>query len=98
MDIVIDVELDEKGEVIARHIFTTDKLGWNVCAHPNDPTVIVDAMFMVVERHQKPELMAGSGWDILSKHPVYPGKTRHDVLLAEIIRLNDPVGRKALGI
>lgn len=39
-----------------------------------------------------------SGWGEISKHPGYEGKTRLDVLQAEVVRLNDAEGRKILGV
>jgi hypothetical protein len=42
--------------------------------------------------------VVGTGWDLPSSHPSYPGKTRLEVLVAEVIRLNDTEARKILGV
>lgn len=42
--------------------------------------------------------IAGTGWDAITKHPTYPGQTRLQALVAEIIRLNDAPARAILGV
>lgn len=98
MDIVVDIELDAHGEVIARHTFQTERLDWNVCDHPDGITGKISAIDAVKLRHEDQTLLPGTGWEIITKLPQYAGKTRHEVLIAEIVRLDDPIGREVLGI
>ena len=42
--------------------------------------------------------MTQSGWDVISGHPDYKGRTRYQVAIAEIVRKDDKGARSALGI
>jgi hypothetical protein len=39
-----------------------------------------------------------AGYSVMSNHPSYPGKTRWQVILAEVVRLNDAAARGILGV
>ena len=81
--IVIDVDLDEHGNVAARHVLDT-----------------ADAASIALLTNLKASavLQGQHAYSVVSKHPNYPGKTRWQVLLAEVVRLNDLSGRTALGV
>lgn len=58
----------------------------------------VDVIHFIAALHTGLIPMAGTGWDVITKHPSYPGQTRLAALVGEIIRLNDAPARAILGV
>jgi hypothetical protein len=101
MRIVIDVDLNANGDVVAEHVIHTDTDSWNLVQHPDGKSGLVPASETIdhIVANVKPE---DHGWNIISKHPRYRGMTRLQVMKAEIARLqgkqNDPTPRASLVI
>lgn len=72
MRIDFDFEYNEDHVVIARHYIDSDDL-------------LAMAVITKLNRNALP--IAGTGWDEVSEHPDYPGKTRLEVVNAEMTRL-----------
>lgn len=58
----------------------------------------VDVIQFIKALHLGTVPIAGTGWDQITKHPTYPGQTRLQALVAEIVRLNDAPSRAILGV
>jgi hypothetical protein len=83
MKIVFDHDVDAAGNILTSHyVDTTD---------PN-----VQAMLTTVKVSAAAQTTAGYG--VMSNHPGYPGKTRWQVVLSEVVRLNDATARGILGV
>jgi len=96
MLIEFDFDFDAGGNIIAKHIW--DSSPANVITHPDGVTGKVHALIVMKLVKDGSPLVKQHGWDVVSKHPTYPGKTRLQVLLAEIVRLNDTPARALLGV
>jgi hypothetical protein len=83
MQIIFDHDVDAKGNIVASHLIET-----------SDPAV--QAMLTAVKVSAATQTAAG--YSIMSNHPTYPGKTRWQVILAEVVRLNDVAARGILGV
>ena len=83
MLIDIDFDLDAEGGILARQQVDTSD---------------VNSLDMLVDLQKGRKNQTQAGWDVMSKHPQYPGKTRFEVMLAEIVRLDDKEARGALGV
>jgi hypothetical protein len=59
-----------------------------------DPAV--QAMLTAVKA--SPAVQTSAGYSVMSNHPSYPAKTRWQVILVEVARLNDPIARGILGV
>lgn len=98
MRIVIDHEIDDFGNKVGEHCIHTEANPPHHSADPANPGKIIDPIDFVAMLHKGTVPLAGTGWDIASKHPLYPGKHRLDVFRAEIVRLNDARSRAKLGV
>lgn len=58
----------------------------------------IDVIQFIKALHLGTFPIAGTGWDQVTKHPAYPGQTRLQALIGEIIRLNDTAARTILGV
>lgn len=58
----------------------------------------IDVVQMIKALHLGTFPIAGTGWDVITKHPSYPGQTRLAALIGEIVRLNDAAVRAILGV
>ena len=58
----------------------------------------VDVIQVIKALHLGLIPIAGTGWDVITKHPSYPGQTRFEALIGEIIRLDDKDARTILGV
>jgi hypothetical protein len=83
MQIIFDHDVDAKGNIIATHFIET-----------LDPAA--QAMLAAVKVSAATQTTAG--YSVMSNHPTYPGKTRWQVILAEVVRLNDAAARGILGV
>lgn len=98
MIIEFDYDVTEKGEIIAVHFIETEPGKYPQFAHAALGPHPVDVIHHIAARHRGQIPMQGSGWEVPSKHPAYPGKTRHEVLINEIVRNNDTASMRVLGI
>jgi hypothetical protein len=98
MRIVIDCDLDSKGNVLAEHVVHTEINAANLSEHPDGKTGLVDVIQVLKYLHDHPELHEHNGWAQITKLTAYPGKTRFEVYLAEIVRMNDVEARKVHGV
>lgn len=98
MRIEIDYDFDAKGNVIGTHFIETSVLPGNTSLQPSVSAVPIDKIQCVKNIHVGTIPIAGTSWDVISKHPLYPGQTRMQVFLSEIVRLNDVAARAALGV
>lgn len=83
MKIVIDRYLDAQGNVAVTHILDT-----------SDPAV--QAMLTALKGNAAAQTTAGFG--VITNLPAYPGQTRWQAILGEVVRLNDTVARPLLGV
>lgn len=83
MIITIDHEFDGFGKVVGFHRIDT-----------SDPNV--QAMFTALKGD--PVAIAKAGYGDVTKLPAYQGKTRWEVILEEVIRLDDKTARPLLGV
>lgn len=58
----------------------------------------LDVIQLIKAFHAGTIPIAGSGWEVITKHPAYPGQTRLAALIGEIVRLNDAPSRAILGV
>jgi hypothetical protein len=90
MRIVIDQEFDVKGNLMCEHVVHTEVQPWNLAPHPDGVTGRVDAKVALKAIFAAPALEHLHGWDVISGHKDYQGKTRKEVFLAELGKTNDP--------
>jgi len=90
MRIVIDMDIDQTGKIMAQHVVHTEIAPWNKVSDPSAGGAIVDMVSYLAKLHAGTIPAAGTGWDAVTNHPAYAGKTRLQALRAEIVRLNDP--------
>lgn len=76
----------------------TDRAPWNKVTTGGVTPTTLDLIDHIANISKGTTPLAGTGWDKISTHPAYPGKTILDVFKAEIVRLNDAVARAALGV
>lgn len=81
-----------------RHFIETTPGLYPQFLHPVLGATPVDVIQLIKAYHAATIPIAGSGWDVITKHPSYPGQTRLQALIAEIIRLNDTAARTILGV
>lgn len=98
MRIEFDFDFGQSGEIVGVHFIDTEPGKWPKFSHVALGGSPVDVIHHIAARHRGQIPMQGSGWEVPSKHPAYPGKTRHEVLINEIIRLNDVASMRVLGI
>lgn len=83
MIIVFDHDLNLDGSILSNHFIDTSSAAVQAMLTSNVSTVANQV---------------SSGYSVMSKHPTYPGKTRWQVILAEVVRLNDTTARTILGV
>lgn len=98
MRIEYHYEKDAKGNVTAAHVIHTERSPQNQVEFPAGSKVFIDVVDFLKGIHAGTIPIAGSGWDQLSNHPNYRGKTHLQVVVSEVIRLNDAATRATLGI
>lgn len=86
------------GGVTHEHVFETDPTLAPQVVHPLLGASPVDRIHVIDGIHKGTIPIAGTGWDEISKHPNYPGKTRLEVFLAEVVKHNDTAARAILGV
>lgn len=98
MRIIFDYDNPPGSPIEGRHfIETTPGLYPQVTVTAIQATPI-DVIQFIKALHLGTVPIAGTGWDAITKHPTYPGQTRLQALIGEIIRLNDTSSRTVLGI
>jgi hypothetical protein len=98
MRIEFDYDFDSSGGILARHFIDTAPGKYPLVTHVALGALPVDLIQLIKAWHTGTIPIAGTGWDVITKHPSYPGQTRFAALKAEIIRLNDTAARGVLGI
>lgn len=83
MRIHIHDEISDQGVKVGEHVI-----------HTEDAVT----MALLVPIVKGVRAAAGTGWELPSNHPSYLGKTRLEVLKAEVIRLNDAAARATFGL
>ena len=82
----------------AEIVIHTDVAPWNQLNNALTGNVPLDMVQVLKGLHHGTIPIAGTGWDQVANHPLYPGKTLMQVLIAELIRLNDVGARAVLGV
>jgi hypothetical protein len=98
VDLFIDVELADDGRVIGHHGVRTDVQPQNKMVDPTNPANTIDVITFLVGLHKGTIPIRGTGFELISQHPLYVGKTRLDAVRGEMVRRNDAAARAALGI
>jgi hypothetical protein len=98
MRIEFDYSFDTSGNVSAKHFVETTPGDQDKATHPMLGPDPVDFIHLAAAWVSGKIPVAGTGWDMQSSHPSHPGKTRLEVFVAEVIRLNDTEARKILGV
>ena len=98
MEIIFDYDHPPGSPVEGRHLIETTPGLYPQFVVPVLGAVAVDVIQLIRALHTGLIPLAGTGWDVISKHPAYQGMTRLEVLVAEIIRLNDAPARGVLGV
>jgi hypothetical protein len=98
MRIEYDYSFDSSGKVFGKHYIETAPGDQSKVIHPLIGPEPVDLIYLVAAWLSGKVPMAGSGWDNITHHPAYPGKTCLEALVGEIVRLNDVEARKVLGV
>lgn len=98
MHIVFDYDFPPGSPIEGRHFIETTPGGQSQVLVPAISATPVDVIQLIKAFHLGTVPIAGSGWDVITKHPTYPGQTRLAALLGEIVRLNDATARTVLGI
>jgi hypothetical protein len=94
MKILIDVETDKDGTVIARHWLHTDIAPWNMITHPTIPGQLIDIPAFLKLVSNDPVLMAKTGYHAVSKLSTETRiKSRWDIIVEA---LNGPDSEPAL--
>jgi hypothetical protein len=98
MRIVVDVDIMPDGRVVAEHVFHTEATSWNTTSHEDALRGLTHPLHVIRDIKRGVYPTNNHGWDIISKHPNYAGKTRLEVLHEEVIRLDDKDAREILGV
>jgi len=98
MRIETHYDIGADGAVHAVHVVHTERAAWNQVEYPTGSGTKIDLIDFLKGIRNGTIPIAGTGWDLPSSHPTYPGKTRLQVLAAELIRLNDAAARATLGV
>lgn len=98
MRIIFDYDNPPGSPVEGRHFIETTSGLYPQILVPAVSAVPVDVIQFIKALHLGTIPITGTGWDVITKHPTYPGQTRLAALLAEIIRLNDAPARAILGV
>lgn len=98
MHIIFDYDNPPGSLLEGRHFIETAPGAQPQILHPTLGATPVDVIHYFAALHAGTIPIAGTGWDVITKHPLYPGQTRLAALLGEIVRLNDAASRTILGI
>lgn len=98
MRIVLSQVIGASGKVEAELVVHTEVSPTNQLNNALTGNVPLDMIQVIKGLHAGTIPIAGTGWDQLANHPLYPGKTLMQVLLAEVVRLNDAAARGVLGV
>lgn len=98
MQIIFDYDHPPGSPVEGRHFIETTPGQYPQFLVAALGAVPVDVIQFVKALHLGTVPIAGTGWDVITKHPTYPGQTRLQALIGEIIRLNDAPSRAILGV
>lgn len=99
MRIEFDYDLDTNGKIFARHFIDTHQSPTQPqVSHPTLGAAPLDVIHLLKAFHDGTLPIAGTGWEQITNHPDYPGKTRLQALIGEIIRLDDKESRTILGV
>lgn len=98
MLIVFDYDHPPGSPVEGRHTIETTPGLYPQFTHPALGVNPVDVIHLIAAWHTGTIPIAGTGWDVITKHPAYPGQTRLAALIGEIVRLNDAPARAILGV
>lgn len=95
---VIDYDLDAQGNPVVPHVIDLTPGSLPDLVDNGVLGLTVSRLNMIVQLHTGVRPIAGTGWDVMTRHPGYLGKTRLEALIGEVKRLNDAVSRAALGV
>jgi hypothetical protein len=98
MRIEYDYDHDANNNIVARHFIETTPGLYPQFTVAAVSAVPVDVIQVLKAFHAGTIPIAGTGWDVITKHPTYPGQTRMAALVGEIVRLNDAAARTVLGV
>lgn len=98
MHIIFDYDNPPGSPIEGRHFIETAPGAQPQVLVPALGATPVDVIQLINAWHKGTVPIAGTGWDVITKHPTYPGQTRLAALIAEIIRLNDAPSRAILGV
>lgn len=98
MQIIFDYASPPGSLIEGRHFIETTPGMYFQVTHPTLGVTPVDVIQYIKALHLGTIPIAGTGWDVITKHPTYPGQTRLAALLGEIVRLNDAAARTVLGV
>lgn len=93
----IDMDFDN-GVPAGVHVVHTERAPWNQVKGANTGGVLIDTIDLLNGFHKGTIPIAGTGWDVISKHPNHVGKTRLQAFVDSAITANDPLARQVLGI
>lgn len=86
------------GEIPGAHFIETTPGAQFQVTVPSIQAAPLDVIQYIKALHAGTIPIAGTGWEVITKHPTYPGQTRLAALIAEIVRLNDTSSRTVLGV
>lgn len=98
MKIIFDYDNPPGSSLEGRHFIETTPGGQSQVLIPSISTTPVDVIQFIKSLHSGTFPIAGTGWEQITKHPSYPGQTRLQALIGEIVRLNDAPSRAILGV
>lgn len=98
MQIIFDYDHPPGSPIEGRHILFTATGEQPQVTVPAIQAAPLDVVQFIKALHLGTIPIAGTGWDVITKHPTYPGQTRLQALIGEIIRLNDTAARTVLGV
>lgn len=98
MRIEFDYDFDPVGQICGRHYIETAPGAYQQVSHAALGPGAVDVIHLLKALHDGALPIAGTGWDEVAKHPDYPGQTRLQACIAEIVRLDDKPARTILGV
>lgn len=98
MRIIFDYDNPPGSPIEGRHYIETTPGAQFQVTNAALGAIAVDVIQLIKGMHLGTVPIAGTGWDVVTKHPSYPGQTRLAALIGEIIRLNDAPSRAILGV
>jgi hypothetical protein len=98
MRIEFHYDLDQNNNIIARHFVETAPGMYPQYTHPTLGVAPVDVIHLITAFFKGTIPILNTGWDLPTNHPTYPGKTRMQAFIGEVVRLNDAASRTLLGV